>query len=122
MKLSPEAIAECQQRHKAGETYSSLAREFGVKPAVVHHAVNRPPADPRVLRARVASFESWGNTSDRTTRGQDQYRKGLGARFEREARERHPDASDAEIQAAAESIKRAYFARLAASKKSPRRR
>lgn len=76
----------------------------------------------RSQRARVAAHESWGNTSDRATRGQHQYTKGLGARFEREAREKHPNGTDAQIAAAAESIKKAYFSRLASSKKSPRRR
>ncbi len=39
-------------------------------------------------------------------------RAGFLARFEREARAAHPDASEAEVAVAAELLKRAHFARL----------
>jgi hypothetical protein len=65
----------------------------------------------RTLRARKAALDRWSreNPAEQAARGQ----AGLPARFEREAREADPAASDAEIARRAESARRAHMAGLA---------
>lgn len=65
--------------------------------------------------ARAAAHTSWANTPDRTARTEGM-RRGLDAKFERQARERlGPDASDKAIADAALSARKAHYARLAAA-------
>lgn len=71
--------------------------------------------------ARMAAHESWARTADRTTRTAAA-RAGLYARFEREARERlGPGASDRQVAEAAESARKAHYARLSAAGVAARR-
>lgn len=71
--------------------------------------------------ARIAAHESWARTADRTSRTAAA-RAGLFARFEREARERlGPGASDRQVAEAAESARRAHYARLSAAGVAARR-
>ena len=66
----------------------------------------------RSSAARLAAHESWARTPDRAART-SAARAGLLARFEREARERlGPGASEAAVQAAAESARKAHYARI----------
>lgn len=66
----------------------------------------------RTLRARVAAHESWGRTTDRAARTANA-RKAFEDRFLEE--------SDGDPQRA-ESLRRAYFARLALKSAQARRR
>lgn len=73
-------------------------------------------------QARLAAHESWARTADRTARTQAA-RAGLGARFEREARERlGPAATDRQVADAAESARKAHYARMSAAGVAARRR
>lgn len=65
--------------------------------------------------ARMAAHESWARTGDRAARTANA-RAALQARFEREARERlGPDASDRQVAAAANSARKAHYARISAA-------
>jgi hypothetical protein len=65
----------------------------------------------RILRAQIAANVRWSreNPAANAVRGQ----AGLLARFEREAREADPHASDAEIGRRAEAARRVHMQRLA---------
>lgn len=66
-------------------------------------------------QARAAVHESWARTADRSARTAAA-RTGLLERFEREAREHlGPDATDRQVADAAESKRKAYYARLSAA-------
>ena len=70
----------------------------------------------RATAARVAAYQSWANTPDRAARASAGYR-GLLARFEREARDNlGPGASPASVAAAAESLRKAHYVRMAADR------
>ena len=65
--------------------------------------------------ARVAAYESWAATSDRSARTAPA-RAGLFAKFEREARERlGPDATERQVAEAADAARKAHYARLSAA-------
>lgn len=66
----------------------------------------------RSLKGRYLAGRSWAKTRDRTARTAPA-RKAMLARFEREARELHPDADDKTIAQAAASLRSAYFTELA---------
>jgi hypothetical protein len=71
--------------------------------------------------ARLAAHASWANTPDRAARTAPAAR-GLLAKFEREARERlGPDATDRQVADAAESARRAHYARMSAAGVAARR-
>ena len=71
--------------------------------------------------ARLAAHESWAATPDRAARTAAA-RAGLLARFEREARDRlGPEASDRQVADAAESARRAHYARMSAAGVAARR-
>jgi hypothetical protein len=69
----------------------------------------------------MAAHQSWANTRDRAARTAAGTR-GLAKKFEREARERlGPGATDAQVAEAAESARRAHYARLSAAGVAARR-
>lgn len=72
------------------------------------------PKDPevRVLRARLAAHKSWANTLDPTSRTA-RARAAANGRFEREARELHPTATDEQIERIAKSLRSAHFSAMA---------
>jgi hypothetical protein len=74
----------------------------------------------RTLRAKLAAHTSWANTLDPTSRTA-KARAAANGRFEKEARELHPDASDEQIARVAEHLKSAYFSRLALQSAAARR-
>ena len=74
----------------------------------------------RSLRARLAAHTSWANTLDPTSRTANA-RAAANGRFEREAREKHPDATDEQIARVAEHLKSAHFSRLALQAAAARR-
>ena len=66
----------------------------------------------RSSAARLAAHESWARTPDRAART-SAARAGLLARFDREARDRlGPEAPETAVQAAAESARKAHYARI----------
>lgn len=74
----------------------------------------------RSLRASLAAHTSWANTLDPASRTA-KARAAANGRFEREARELHPDATDDQIARAAEHLKKAHFKRLALASAQARR-
>ncbi len=70
--------------------------------------------------ARVAAYESWARTPDRSARTAPGAR-GLLAKFEREARERlGPDATDRQVAQAADAARRAHYSRMGAASAAAR--
>lgn len=80
------------------------------------------PLNPeqRSLRARIAVQTSWANTLDPTSRTA-KARAAADGRFEREARELHPDATDEQITRVAEHLRKAHFSRMALASAKARR-
>lgn len=72
------------------------------------------PLNPeqRSLRARIAVQTSWANTLDPTSRTA-KARAAADGRFERQARELHPNATDEQIARVAGHLKSAHFSRMA---------
>jgi hypothetical protein len=75
----------------------------------------------RTLRARLAAHTQWAKEPDRTARTAPG-RKAAAARFEKKARELHPDGDDALIARAAESLRKAHYARMGLASATARRR
>lgn len=74
----------------------------------------------RSLRARLAAHTSWANTLDPASRTA-KARAAANGRFEKQARELHPDATDEQITRAAAHLKKAHFSRLALASAAARR-
>ncbi|MFI6861799.1 hypothetical protein ACIBKZ_18185 [Streptomyces sp. NPDC050421] len=76
----------------------------------------------RSMRARLAAHISWANTLDPASRTAKARAASMG-RFEKQGREKHPDATEEQIARVAQHLKSAYFQRLAlASAKSRRKK
>jgi hypothetical protein len=73
------------------------------------------------MRARIAAHTQWSREEDPTARTAGA-RKAFMDRFEREARELHPTGSPEMIARAAESLRKAYFSRLALASAKARSR
>jgi hypothetical protein len=69
---------------------------------------------PEQLKARasLAAYVQWSKEVDRTERTRPK-REAFEARFEREARAQHPNASDQAIALMVEAARKAHFTRLA---------
>lgn len=65
----------------------------------------------RTLRARLGAHVMWANTPDRQSRTA-KARAAAAGRFERQARELHPTATDEQIAAVADQLKRAHYTRM----------
>jgi hypothetical protein len=78
-------------------------------------------AENRVLRAKLASHESWARTRDRAARTAPA-RQAAASRFVKLARERFGDLPEQDLQLAAEQLKKAYFTKLAYAAAEARRR
>jgi hypothetical protein len=78
-------------------------------------------AEERKLRAQLGAEISWANTADRTARTAPGSRA-AEARFEKEARERHPDAPEEQIAQVAEHLRKAHFRRMGLASATKRRR
>ncbi|MDX2696234.1 hypothetical protein [Streptomyces ipomoeae] len=74
----------------------------------------------RTLRASLAAHASWANTLDPRSRTA-KARAAANGRFEREAREKHPHATDEQIARVAEHLRSAHFKRLALASARARR-
>ncbi|MGW5352253.1 hypothetical protein ACWERV_17290 [Streptomyces sp. NPDC004031] len=78
------------------------------------------PSD-RTLRARLGAHTQWANTADRAERTA-KARKAATAKFTKQAEELHPGASPEVIAQAAESLRKAHFARMGLASAAKRRR
>lgn len=74
----------------------------------------------RALRASLAAHASWANTLDPASRTA-KARAAANGRFEREAREMHPGATDEQIARVAGHLRSAHFKRLALASARARR-
>ncbi|MGW5333611.1 hypothetical protein [Streptomyces bauhiniae] len=74
----------------------------------------------RTLRASLAAHSSWANTLDPTSRTA-KARAAANGRFERQARELHPNATDDQIARVAGHLRSAHFKRLALASAKARR-
>lgn len=77
-------------------------------------------AQDRTLRARLAAHTSWANTLDPRSRTA-KARAAAAGRFEKQARELHPDATDEQIARVAEHLKKAHAQRMALASAKARR-
>ncbi|MFE4691209.1 hypothetical protein ACFRH6_14265 [Streptomyces sp. NPDC056749] len=73
------------------------------------------------MRMRLASHKSWATTTDRPARTAAARRASHHTRFLTMAREMHPDASDEQIAAVAESLRKAHYTELAMRSAKARR-
>jgi hypothetical protein len=92
---------------------------YGTRHVVGWFVMSLTPAE-RSLRARLASYSSWSNTSDPTIRTAPA-RKAFADRFERQV---DPDGvlPEAERFRRAEAAKKAFFTRLALKSAKERRK
>lgn len=65
------------------------------------------------MRMRLASHKSWAATTDRPARTAAARKASHHTRFVVKAREMHPDATDEQIAAVAESLRSAHYTELA---------
>ena len=77
-------------------------------------------AEERRLRAQLGAEISWANTADRTARTAPGSRA-AEARFEKQARELHPEASEEQIAQVAEHLRKAHFRRMGLASATKRR-
>lgn len=75
----------------------------------------------KALVGKLASHIRWGNTADRTA-ATEPMRRAFREQFVDKARELHPDATEDQILAAAESLRKAHYARMARRSAEVRRR
>lgn len=78
-------------------------------------------AEERKLRAQLGAEVSWANTLDRTARTAPGSRA-ADARFEKQARDMYPDASDEQITKTAEHLRKAHFRRMGLASATKRRK
>ncbi|THA78380.1 hypothetical protein E6R60_05705 [Streptomyces sp. A0642] len=75
----------------------------------------------RSMRMRLASHKSWAGTPDRSARTAAARKASHHTRFLKAARELHPDATDEQITAVAESLRSAHYTELALRSAKARR-
>ncbi|MGA5472570.1 hypothetical protein ACPCUK_27825 [Streptomyces arboris] len=73
------------------------------------------------MRMRLAAHKSWSTTTDRSARTEAARRASHHTRFLNKARELHPQATDAQIEAAASSLRKAHYTELALKSAQSRR-
>lgn len=73
------------------------------------------------MKLSVAAHKSWAMTTDRTARTAAAREASHHTRFIEQARRDHPDATDAQIEQAAASLRKAYYAELALKSAQARR-
>ncbi|MFJ3587483.1 hypothetical protein ACIQUY_29495 [Streptomyces sp. NPDC090231] len=75
----------------------------------------------RSMRMRLASHKSWASTTDRSARTAAARKASHHTRFLVKARAMHPDATEAQITAVAESLRKAHYTELALRSAAARR-
>lgn len=76
--------------------------------------------EERSLRARLAAHTSWANTLDPRSRTA-KARAAANDRFEKKAREQHPNATDEQIARVTEHLRKAHFSAMALKSAAARR-
>lgn len=74
----------------------------------------------RVMHARIAAHEKWAATPDRSA-ATAPARKAFADRFVRQAAERFPDLTPAQLVPIAENLRRAHYTRMALRSAEARR-
>lgn len=74
----------------------------------------------RSMQMRLASYKSWANTRDRSARTEAARKASHHTRFIEKARQKHPGATEAEVLAAADALRKAHYQELAARSKRSR--
>ncbi|MFF9123217.1 hypothetical protein ACF09J_07945 [Streptomyces sp. NPDC014889] len=75
----------------------------------------------RTMQLRLAAHMSWANTTDRSARTAAARRASHHTRFLDMAREKNPDATEAELLKLAASLKKAHYQQLALKSAQARR-
>ncbi|MEU5974362.1 hypothetical protein [Streptomyces sp. NPDC047315] len=75
----------------------------------------------RSMRMRYAAHVSWANTPDRASRTAAARRASHHTRFIEQARARHPEATDEQIEKVAASLRSAHYTELALKSAAARR-
>ncbi|MFJ9468370.1 hypothetical protein [Streptomyces caniferus] len=75
----------------------------------------------RSMQMRLAAHKSWAGTTDRSARTAAARKASHHTRFLVKAREMHPDASEAQIEAVARSLRKAHYTELALKSAQARR-
>lgn len=75
----------------------------------------------RSMQMRIASYQSWAQTKDRSARTAAARRRSHHTRFIEKARELHPDGTEEQITAAADALKKAFYTDLARRSAQSRR-
>lgn len=75
----------------------------------------------RTMQLRLAAHISWAKTADRSARTAAARKASHHTRFLAKAREMHPDATEAQIEKAAESLRKAHYSELARKSAQARR-
>lgn len=75
----------------------------------------------RSMRLRLAAHKSWAATTDRSARTAAARRASHWTRFLTQAREMHPGAPEAQIEAAANALRKAHYTDLALKSAQARR-
>ncbi|WP_198668533.1 hypothetical protein [Streptomyces triticisoli] len=75
----------------------------------------------RSMRMRIASYQSWAKTTDRSARTAAARKRSHHTRFVEKARELHPDGTEKQIADAAEALKKAHYRELALKSAQSRR-
>jgi hypothetical protein len=79
-----------------------------------------PTDATRTLRARAAAHQKWAVTGNRAA-ATEAARKAADDRFMTQAREMHPGLSEADLSVRAESLRKAFYSRLALASVTARR-
>lgn len=78
-------------------------------------------ASEQSMRMRLAAHKSWSTTTDRSARTEAARRASHHTRFLTKAREMHPSATEAQIAAVADSLRKAHYTELALKSAQARR-
>lgn len=95
-------------------------RSFSFMNEILDEEEPMDPAD-RTLRARLAAHSQWAKEKDPTARTA-KARKAAASKFEKAARELHPDGDDDLIARTAEHLRKAHFARMGMASAAARRK
>ncbi|MFI1287419.1 hypothetical protein ACH4VM_02725 [Streptomyces sp. NPDC020792] len=75
----------------------------------------------RSMRMRIASYQSWAKTPDRSARTAAARKRSHHTRFVEKARELHPGGTEKQIADAAEALKKAHYTEMARRSAQSRR-
>ncbi|MFI2358191.1 hypothetical protein OG582_11750 [Streptomyces anulatus] len=78
-------------------------------------------ASEQSMRMRLAAHKSWSTTTDRSARTEAARKASHHTRFLTKAREMHPGATETQIEAVADSLRKAHYTELALKSAQARR-